>query len=544
MLDDVDAALRAVLALTSDGRRQFFRRLLACLPDKELAACRNAQFRALGLKVAAYDALDPGPESLCRGAERFAVKLGDLQDAFGCPWCRRPLALTSSCRDFEEGSRLNGGTSPSTPRRALPPSAVPSTTSLPPSMSASPSSVGQAEQEGRAVCTLLYGASPQYFFGACVLGSALLQHDAGVARVLVHTVDVPEVWLQFLAQRCGWTLRKVDYLKGNDQVARCLFHGSIWRCRFKDVFTKLQALTLPYSKVLLLDLDILVREPIADALLSLQVPAALVRGEPVPKHGEKVPYERFWDNYGRRKFDGEIESLPRHQQSTGINAGVMLLPGQRPDAAEAMMTELADWAHPEHYATYMPEQEYLGRWFGTFMGPQAWTHISCRYNFELDKDARVPFDFTEEHRKFKADVAWGLQNLSIAHFSGTRIKPWDLLFVTGTAPSDEVSMLLAVRESSSDAVKEVLQRCGYRGAPPVGAQEDQLLSQYSDALTRACMREWLAHFRETFRGVDTPTLLLKGIRAAEEAERRAAAACGESSSWYSNGGMHVDATGS
>ena len=48
-----------------------------------------------------------------------------------------------------------------------------------------------------------------------------------------------------------------------------------------------------------------------------------------------------------------------------------------------MMAELADWEHLEHYATYMPEQEYLARFYGTF---SSWSHISCAYNFEIDKN--------------------------------------------------------------------------------------------------------------------------------------------------------------
>jgi len=241
-------------------------------------------------------------------------------------------------------------------------------------------------------------------------------------------------------------------------------------------------------------LDLLIRQPISKALLSLPIPAAMARGDPVPQHGSRVPYERFWDQYGRRKWDNWVEHVPLHQQSTGINAGVMLLPGRSERFLKTMATELADWEHPEHYPTYMPEQEYLGRWCGTFLGPDAWTHISCKYNYELDKDHRVPFDFTSEHKLYKDDLSWGLQNLAVAHFSGMRIKPWDLLF-----------------EKKEVEKKEEGHEAGgyerYKGAPCIGEIEEAELLKYDDPLTRACLREWLQQFRNVFVGVDVQQLL-------------------------------------
>eukprot|EP00397_Hematodinium_sp_SG-2012_P038108 GEMP01041414.1.p1 GENE.GEMP01041414.1~~GEMP01041414.1.p1 ORF type:complete len:242 (+),score=42.28 GEMP01041414.1:233-958(+) len=177
----------------------------------------------------------------------------------------------------------------------------------------------------------------------------------------------------------GWKLHPVQYLKGAEEVSSKLFHG-VWRTRFRNVFTKIQVLELPYSKVVLLDLDILVRKPLTD-LMALSWPAAHARGEPALQHGEIVPYRRFWENYENRQFNGKVEELPNHQQSSGINAGVMVLPGNRPDLLGHITRELSDWDHPEHYPTYMPEQEYLSRWFGTFEGP--WRHVGCEYNYEV-----------------------------------------------------------------------------------------------------------------------------------------------------------------
>ena len=63
---------------------------------------------------------------------------------------------------------------------------------------------------------------------------------------------------------------------------------------------------------------------------------------------------------------------------------------------EYIKFEVADKEHPSHYPTFMPEQEYLGRLIGTC---SEWRHLSCAYNFEIDKNRRVPFDFSEEHKR-------------------------------------------------------------------------------------------------------------------------------------------------
>merc|ERR1739848_886221 len=100
-----------------------------------------------------------------------------------------------------------------------------------------------------------------------------------------------------------------------------------------------------------------------------------------------------------------------------------------------MSKELYDTCHPEHYKTRMPEQEYLGRFYGTF---DSWTQIDCSYNFEVrgywpfsaaecasglpfDK---TPFDYGEAHEVIRQ----GGSRAAVLHFSGTWGKPWDLLF--------------------------------------------------------------------------------------------------------------------
>eukprot|EP00971_Amphidinium_carterae_P017262 340745-Amphidinium_carterae.1 len=153
------------------------------------------------------------------------------------------------------------------------------------------------------------------------------------------------------------------------------------------------------------------------------------RGPSVPRHGACVPYQDVWDHTTRRAGD----ALPAHQQAGGINAGEMLL---QPCANtyECMLAEIADDAHPEHYGTYMPEQEYLGRFYGT---GSVWRHISCRYNFEVDKRERVPHDHTEEHERLLLSTP---DEIVVLHYSGLGCKPWDLLLAV---PGDFSSLAVA-----------------------------------------------------------------------------------------------------
>ena len=318
----------------------------------------------------------------------------------GCPWCRRPVSV------------------------------MPASSSLTTALNSS--------RLGRfAFVALLYGpACHKYFFGALVLGWGLLKYAGGKAeRVLMYTSDVPLQYVEAL-RAVGWRCRKIHYLKS---VARALFHDPR-RSRFLEVFTKLRAMEMEeFEKVLCLDIDMLVRLPPErselkplDFLFSLDAPAAMKRGDPCPAHGAKVSYCDLWAHSGRRVE----EKIPAHQQASGINAGVMLLEPNAETVREMEM-ELLDWYHPEHYATYMPEQEYLTRFFGTF---SHWTHISCAYNFEIDKNERIPHDFTEAHKAIRAadtPLANAHPGAVILHYSGHGVKPWNLLFQKVESPEAE-----------------------------------------------------------------------------------------------------------
>lgn len=267
-----------------------------------------------------------------------------------------------------------------------------------------------------AYATLLYGSGLDYVVGALVLGWTLLKpvlepgHRTLYRRILLHTDDVPLEYLQLLSH--FWELRPVDYLSGS----AAMYHN-YGNSRFKEVFTKLQALNqLDFDKVLMLDNDLIVRRNI-DELFSLPVPAALKRpgGRDQPNHGERFHASILWD-WRQLKQDDNPQSSDidgwRYDMVSGINAGVMLL---RPNHVvyQRMLSEIADNAHPEHLNCYGPEQEYLGRFFSTF-GP-GWTHMDARFNYQalLGRSAN----------RFMRNLD-GQREVAIAHFSGPKVKPW------------------------------------------------------------------------------------------------------------------------
>eukprot|EP00438_Fugacium_kawagutii_P018030 Skav216299 [mRNA] locus=scaffold494:135540:149103:- [translate_table: standard] len=301
---------------------------------------------------------------------RWATTAIDETSVTGCPWCRRPVTVGVH-RDVD-------GVQESDPSRS----------------------------SRFAYATLLYG--PQchsYFLGALVLGEGLQRFGGGITALLLHTADVPQNYLEALASAVS--SHQVQYLS---KVSWSLFKN--WKgSRFIDVFTKLRVLEQEdFEKVLFLDLDLLVRDcgTSLAKLFQLRAPAAMKRGAPIPSHGARVPYAWIWGHPTRRQGD----LLPQHQQASGINAGVMLLKPDRTILNE-MISEVHDYDHPQHYGTYMPEQEYMSRFYGTF---DQWTHLSCNFNFEIDKNEpwqieRIPHDFTEAHaaRLWDAMLEWLLQ---------------------------------------------------------------------------------------------------------------------------------------
>merc|ERR1740123_1064557 len=173
----------------------------------------------------------------------------------------------------------------------------------------------EAETGPCAFVVALWGSSPEYVLGAMVLAWSLrctrTRHDL----VMVHTNDVSDAALDLL-RRAGWNTREIQHVSASESLS----NDGCSTLRFANVFTKLRVLELvEYSKILMMDIDLLVCENIDD-LFDLEAPAAMVRGP-------EVRYEHGG-------------------QASGINAGVMLL---RPDkwTFEQMVSEVLDERHPE-----------------------------------------------------------------------------------------------------------------------------------------------------------------------------------------------------
>eukprot|EP00969_Alexandrium_andersonii_P333964 14758742-Alexandrium_andersonii.AAC.1 len=331
-------------------------------------------------------------------------------EVLGCPWCRRPLQVEVA--PSEEGRPLDQQQPPPQRSRGRRDRCLrvqvgsedlqAARTGCPPAVSSSQlaareqrapqggdsggmeegaTSPSRSPLERRlliprsrfAHCSVLYGEKKEYFLGAMMLGWSLLEsrHDV----VLLVTSDVPRSYRSAL-QLVYSHVVEVEYLKMNADPSQSGKYGPSsrlfkrpGRTRFADVFTKLQVFALTcYEKVLFLDLDTWVRDAgrLDDLFEKLPAPAALQRGEnPGAVLGSAMPYEACWRGYKRKAWveeDGKTfrEHHRAFEQASGINAGVMLL---RPSAPllQFFKEDMSEWDHPGHFATYMPEQEYLGR---------------------------------------------------------------------------------------------------------------------------------------------------------------------------------------
>ena len=267
-----------------------------------------------------------------------------------------------------------------------------------------------AEVRGKyAFLICLWGTSREYLLGALVLGFSIRQTGSKHDRVCLYTSDVPDSHIRLLSRL--WICKKINHI----DVATEQLSFPDQEDRFAKVFTKLNGLSLTeYEKLLMMDIDLLVRSNIDD-LFDLTPPAALRRGmnEVFLDHGSAVD--------GRVFFLGADKSMPRWSwgQGTGINAGVMLW---KPDQAvlDQMLDELTEPNHPEHVKGNGPEQDYLSR----FWADAPWTYIGVEYNFQLHQ----MFFALHPDRANYAERSVLLQTpekIRVVHFSGKpTAKPW------------------------------------------------------------------------------------------------------------------------
>ena len=262
--------------------------------------------------------------------------------------------------------------------------------------------------KGYAFVAVLFGPDQdmlqRFVLGALVLGHSLKVSSTSFDMVLLHTADVMDVPGAGLLE-VFWKTREVSYVEANPKLI-CQSEN-----RFQHVFTKLQCFGCDdYEKVVLLDIDLLVRDNI-DELSSCQPPCALRRGhKALPSHVDVSL--SCYNTEGRQKF--------------GMNLGVAVLKPSK-EELEKILTSVKS-RDPMHEVCSGPEQDFLSRWF------KNWTSMNVKYNYQLHQLA-----LSCEHEGPQAmRLQLKLENVKVLHYSG-RVKPWDFYFDVRAKSSESFS---------------------------------------------------------------------------------------------------------
>ena len=246
-----------------------------------------------------------------------------------------------------------------------------------------------------AYVTLLYGNNI-YITGALVLGYSLIETNTNYDRVILVTNDVDEESRVLLSKVYNQVIQ-VDYIPAHESI----FYYTT--SRFKEIFTKLEILSLAqYDKILWLDTDIIVMKNI-DQLFKLKPPAAVVKHYYVA-YGKKIPSKLICQD---------------NKLTHGINAGVILL---KPDEKELDLIK-QDIIKEQKESFKAPEQDYLSVRYC-----QDWTSITFNFNFQFGLTGRV------EKTKYN------LSNVYVLHYS-SEVKPWNFLDKNHEADEKELAFI-------------------------------------------------------------------------------------------------------
>ncbi len=227
---------------------------------------------------------------------------------------------------------------------------------------------------------ILYGSN-EYYLGALVMGYTLAKTNTKYDKILLVTSDVNNEIREIL--KTYFIIKEVEYLYINNNN----FYDK--NTRFKEVFTKLQALNLDYDKIIMLDLDMFILKNL-DHLFELSAPAAMVR-ETNLEYGEKIPPELI------KIRNGKI--------SGGINAGLMLLEPSKKEFNEIMNEVKKQLPYKLKY----PEQDFLSLRY-----KNKWTNIDSRYNCQFT---------IKEVMEYKN---YSIHDIYILHYSWI-LNPWELI---------------------------------------------------------------------------------------------------------------------
>jgi len=234
-----------------------------------------------------------------------------------------------------------------------------------------------------AYVALLMGDSP-YFLGALVMGYSLKTVNTNYDIVIMVTPDVPNDQKEVLKDFYHYVI-DIDFITIDKRLIK-----NYETNRFKDVFTKLQCLTLTqYNKIIMIDIDMLVVKNM-DHLFDLKAPAASLRKYDLI-NGQKIPQHLIVKN---NKLIG------------GINAGLMLLQPDQNEYNDIVKDLLQTDKEREAYDN--PEQDYL-----SYRYSKDWTNVSFLYNFQ--------FGLTDRAKKYDPN---DIHNI---HYS-SRLKPWRIIF--------------------------------------------------------------------------------------------------------------------
>jgi len=242
-----------------------------------------------------------------------------------------------------------------------------------------------------AYVTVLYGNNI-YLTGAIVVGYSLMKTGTKFPRIILVTPDVSDEYKTYLNLVFTQVI-DIDYVV----VDSTIFAEDT--TRFRDVFTKLECLSLiQYNKIILLDLDMLITQNI-DHLFKLSPPAACLKRYNY-SYGKIIPADMMCKN---GKLIGSI------------NAGLMLF---KPDKKE-LSTIKEDINCKQIHSFKYPEQDYLSlRYCGK------WTSITFNYNYQ--------FGLTHRTKK----MHYTINDIYVIHYSSS-YKPWNNLIKDRTISEDE-----------------------------------------------------------------------------------------------------------
>jgi len=251
----------------------------------------------------------------------------------------------------------------------------------------------------------------RYITDALVLGFSLSQSCPAHPRVLLCSSEVGR-FIEIELLRLYWEVKFVKHL----EVHPTRVNAKHMEARFSKVFTKLRCWEqIEYSKICILDLDIIVTKSIHD-IFDNQAPAAVFRG-----NVSSPP--------GIRRDSATIYSKRTGQQQGGINAGVMVI---EPSIDE--FRNMHGILKSPGKSTTAPEQDFLSTMF-----PDMWSKLDVKYNWQPHQFRHVAErDLSNTERQLADDIR-------VYHFSGA-LSPRDFLFKASLRETKETAKYIDFEE--------------------------------------------------------------------------------------------------